>query len=113
MSTQDLFSIQSPVLPPTIRVLAFKGDEELSRPYEFEIFLLMSSEDSADFDLDAALDARATLCLHRADGTPRTVFHGIFSAVELLHELPGDALYRAVLVPQFWQLTQTFHSQVF
>jgi type VI secretion system secreted protein VgrG len=37
----------------------------------------------------------------------------MFAAVELLHEVEDQALFRATVVPRLWQLTRTLHSRIF
>jgi type VI secretion system secreted protein VgrG len=109
---RDVFTVSSTALPSETRVAGFRGVEGISRPYEFELYLLMG-EEGLDFDLAGAVGARATLSMDRGDGRPPFVFHGILSTFALLHELDGGSLFRATLVPALWRLTQTRHSRVF
>lgn len=110
---KDLFSIESSVLPDDTRVVGFRGTEGLSRPYLFEIWLSIPS-DAADFDMADAIGARTTLMVDRGDAIhPPHAVHGILWTLELLLESHGRALFRAELVPQLQQLTQTLHSRLF
>ncbi len=109
---KDYFTISSNALPDTLRVAGFRGTEGISRPYEFELYLLAGAE-GQDVDLGDAVGVKAKLEIDRHDGRPPFVFHGIFAAFELLHELGEQSLFHATLVPQIWQLTQTLHSRVF
>jgi type VI secretion system secreted protein VgrG len=109
----DVFTMSSGALPEGTRVVGFRGHEAISRPYVFEVFLTIADEDSQDFDLGDAINAKAKLTLDRQDGRPPFVFHGMFSEVSILHEMGGRALLRALLVPQLWRLSQTFHSRIF
>ncbi len=109
---KDYFTISSNALPETTRVAGFRGTEGISRPYEFELYLLAGAE-GQDVDLGDAIGVKAKLEIDRHDGRPPFVFHGIFVAFELLHELGEQSLFHATLVPQIWQLTQTLHSRVF
>ncbi len=108
----DVFNITCSALPEETRVAGFRGTEGLSRPYEFDLYLVLGAE-GLDLDLADAIGAKAKLEIDRADGRPPFLFHGIFSAFELLHEFGGRSLFHATLVPQLWQLTQTFHSRIF
>src|SRR4051812_18604547 len=108
----DTFSVSSDALPESTRVVTIAGSESISRPYRFEIQFLMGHDDSAGFDLAAAINAKTTLGINREDGTPKYAFHGVLASVELVHELPAEGLYRAVLVPKLWQATNTHHSRV-
>src|SRR3954471_8603781 len=109
----DIFTVSSSVLPSTTKVAGFKGSEGLSRPYVFEILLMMTNEEANDFDMADAISAKATLTMHRGDASPPFLFHGVLSALELVHEMGKRAVFRATLVPQLWHLTQTFHSRIF
>jgi type VI secretion system secreted protein VgrG len=109
----DVFTMTSSSLPEGTRVVGFRGNEGISRPYAFEVFLTIADEESQDFDLADAINAKATLTLDRQDGRPPFVFHGMFSEVSILHEMGGRALVRALLVPQLWRLSQTLHSRIF
>ncbi len=94
-------------------MLAFRGSEAFSRPYEFEFWLLVRRVASEDLDLATVVGRPANLAALRDDGTRRAWHHGVIASLELVHELPGDALYRAVLVPRLWTLSLAHHSQVF
>ncbi|AUX25745.1 uncharacterized protein SOCEGT47_062960 [Sorangium cellulosum] len=110
----DLISIASSVLPPSTRVVAFRGVEAISTPYEIEVFLAFQDAEADAFDLADAIGGKAVLTLDRAaDRLPPFVFAGIFASVELLHELDGRALVRALLVPRLWQLGLSKHSRIF
>jgi type VI secretion system secreted protein VgrG len=113
MSETNIFGFTSDALPPTTRVLTFNGSEAISKLYAFEVYLLLPRADSDDLDLASVIGQRASLQLFHSDNTPRRAYHGVVTALELVHELPGDAVYRAVLSPKLWTLQLTRHSNVF
>jgi type VI secretion system secreted protein VgrG len=108
-----VFSIDASALPHSAQVMAFRGHEALSKPYRFEVFVLVDRASSLEFDMEAALGQRASLRLHRDDGSVHQTFHGVLDAIELVHELPGDALYRLELAPKLWGLSLSHHNRVF
>ncbi|MBI4702917.1 MAG: type VI secretion system tip protein VgrG [Deltaproteobacteria bacterium] len=108
-SQELLYSFHCAVLPE-LHVVGFRGREALLEPYRFAIGLLGS--DSQDVELGSALGARAALNVHLAPGRGPFVFQGIIASFELLHAWGDRVLYRAVLVPQLWQLGLTRHSRV-
>ncbi|MRG90398.1 type VI secretion system Vgr family protein [Polyangium spumosum] len=110
---RDFFTFSSSVLPDTTRVLGFRGTEALSRPYVFEIYLSIPSEESGDVDLDDAVGAKGTLRAQREDDGEQYVIHGLLSGIELVQQAGSAALFRATLVPRLWELTQTLHSRMF
>jgi type VI secretion system secreted protein VgrG len=109
--SKDVYSITCSALPDSARVAGFRGTEAISQTYEIHVYLLLGAEGS-DLDLDDVVGAKAKLALDRDDGRPPFVFHGMFCAFELLHEIGARSLFHAVLVPQLWHLTQTFHSRM-
>jgi type VI secretion system secreted protein VgrG len=111
MSHADLITITSSVLPDDTRVAAFRGTEAFSKPYELEIFLLLDDE---ELDLADCVGAKACLTIDRAqDSLPPYHFSGVLAVVELLHEIDGRSLVRAVLVPRLWLLGLSRHSRIF
>ena len=108
---EGIFSIECNELPDGAHVVAFRGEEALGRLYRFEIGLMLTG--GKEIDLDAAANARAKLSIVTGVDSPNQVVHGILAAVELVHAWQGQVLYRAVLVPELWQLTLTHHSRVF
>lgn len=110
---RDFFSFSSSGLPDSTRVLGFRGTEALSRPYVFEIYLSVPSEESGDIDLDDVVGAKGTLRAQREDDGEEYLIHGVFSGIELVHQVGAGAMFHATLVPRFWELTQTLHSRIF
>ncbi|MBK9261689.1 MAG: type VI secretion system tip protein VgrG [Polyangiaceae bacterium] len=110
----DLITISSSVLPEGTRVLAFRGVEALSRPYEFEVFLSIEGEAGHELDLADAIGAKAQLVIDRVDDAlPAYVFSGILASIELLHAVEGRTLVRAAIAPRLWQLGLSMHSRIF
>lgn len=110
---QDSFTISASALPASTRVVGFRGSEGLSKPYVFEIYLVMTHDTGEDLDLAGVVGTKATLRLIRADGGPPFVVNGVFATMELVHAYSGRSVFRAVLVPQLWKLTLSLHSRVF
>jgi type VI secretion system secreted protein VgrG len=114
MAMNDLITISSSVLPDGTRVVAFRGAEAISRPYEIEIYLSLEGEEGDGLDLADAIGAKAQLVIDRTDDAlPPYVFAGILANLDLLHAVEGRSLVRAVLVPRLWQLGLSKHSRIF
>jgi type VI secretion system secreted protein VgrG len=108
----DQISLSSSALPRGARVVGFKGDEAISRPYRFEVFVTLGDAD--ELPLDAAIGARARLTIDPYDGKhPAFAFTGIVASVELLHAHAGSSLLRVVIVPRLFLLGLSRHSRVF
>jgi type VI secretion system secreted protein VgrG len=104
---KDLFSLVSKALPPGVRVAGFRGNEAISTLYAIDVFLHVDHE--ADFEMGDAVGARATL-----EVIPGEYFvHGILAEVELLNEYARYGIFRALLVPEVWNLGLTLHSRIF
>jgi len=107
--TDSKFSFASKATPEDAwAVVRFSGEEGLGDLYRFEIDLV---SDCPDIDPDRILEAPASLTIHRPEGD--LPFHGILSGFEMRQAYEEYVFYRAVLVPRFWWLSQTFHNQVF
>jgi type VI secretion system secreted protein VgrG len=103
------FSLSCPALPALLDIPIFEGHEELGRPYELTIGVLVSDDD--DLDLDTVIGAPATFTLRT--GTDERYFHGVIAGAELASAEEHATLYRLVLVPKVWQLSLSVHSRVF
>ncbi len=104
------FSFRSTVLAEDVfQVVRFEGEEEISRLFRFEIYLV--SRDP-NIDLSAVLDAQAYLSLSTHKNT--RYFHGMLAVFEQGGRLPDDLYcYRAILVPRIWILTQSRQNQIY
>ena len=108
------FRLTCGALPSSTVVVGFKGREALSELYEFELFLLVPSENCADLDLDGVLQAKATLSIAR-DRTDRdpVAYQGVVRAIEIVYATASTALFRATLGPRHTDLTLTEHCLMF
>lgn len=110
----DLITLESSGLPDNCRVATFRGVEAISRPYEFEIMVVVEEADGDDIDLSDGIGSKAKLVIDRADDKlPPYVIAGIFASLEHVHTFGGRSLIRAVLVPRLWLLGLSQHSRNF
>lgn len=112
LGDQRRFSFTSTALPAkTFAVLELTGQEAISRPYEFTLALV---SEEADLPLESMLNRSATLTIHgRRQGGEPIRYHGVVRTCEQLHQIGGYTLYRAVLVPRLWLLSQSQVSEVY
>ncbi len=90
--------------------MALRGDEQISRPFLFNVTLLAPKGPVATTKL-----LRQPMCvtLHRDDSAPRH-FHGIVRAISRSDDVGAQHnSYEAELVPQAWFATQTIDCRVF
>ena len=93
----------------TFRVISFEGQEEISRPFRFEIEL---ASERPDIDVHDILRWPAFLAIER-NGEVRKI-HGILAEFEQKGEGPLDlCYYRAVLVPRLWLLSMSRQNQIY
>ncbi|MFB0506201.1 MAG: type VI secretion system tip protein VgrG, partial [Thermodesulfobacteriota bacterium] len=93
----------------TFRVVGFEGQEEISRPFRFEIEL---ASERPDIDVEEILRWPAFLAIER-DGGIRKI-HGVLGEFEQMREGPLDLYhYRAVLVPRLWLLSMSSQNQIY
>ncbi|MGH7496390.1 MAG: type VI secretion system Vgr family protein [bacterium] len=109
-SNEPLYQLHFSELPEdAVHVLAFEGDESISRLFEYRIDLI--SEDP-ELDAKSILNKKATFILTRGEQEPIKL-HGIISHFEQRGRTPEYVLYHAVLVPKMWRLALNFSSNVF
>lgn len=110
LASQDnmALAITTPLGPDALILHALSGSEQLSGLYQFDLEL-----SSADHAIDATkIVGKTATCEYHGLDKPR-YFHGIvcqFSAGIIRNE---QRLYRAMLVPSLWFLTQTRNCRVF
>jgi len=93
----------------TVRVLAFQGEESLSRLFTYRLDLL-----SYDADLDPRdfLNQTAVFVMNRGDEDPAKI-HGIIAHFEQRGRTPRYVSYYAELVPKMWRLGLTYVNEVY
>jgi len=99
---------------PKLSVQSFRGTEELSSCFKYEVTLLSPEAEFADADL---LGRCATVFVHTRDALGQPVLQRCFSGVicELscvAHQGHRD-MYRAVLRPWLWLLSLSTRSRIF
>ena len=94
-----------------LTVVSFRGREELSLPYRFDILGRATGVDVGEFE-EAVLQQGACLLIHDAV-LPRMV-RGIVASLSLEHVDSHDRLtFRARIVPRLWLLKHRKNSRVF
>ena len=102
------------VLPTTTKVIGFRGREEISTPYAFDVGVQVPHE--ADVDPASLIGTRATISVLRELNNaplPPYMFHGLISSAEVIDELDDRTEMVLRVVPQLWDLTLTMHSRIF
>jgi len=110
LSNEPLYKLHFSELDENaVHVLAFEGEESISRLFEYRLQLV-----SGDPALDAKkiLNKKATFTLTRGDAEPIKLC-GVISHFEQRGQNPEYVSYYAVLVPKLWRLTLNFSSNVF
>ena len=79
---QDLFIVHSSSLPSSTRVMGFRGEEALSKPYWFEVYVAFDGGAGAEVDPGDVIGTRATLELVQDLLAVPYWFHGIVSEME-------------------------------
>ena len=115
--TQDekLIAIKTPLGKDVLLLTGFRGTEELSRLFSFELTMVSEKH---DISFDAIVGQSVTVSFVLADGSSRPI-NGIvsnFSQGRGGDEKGGDpqfSFYRATMVPALWLLTQTSDMRIF
>ena len=95
-----LFTFELDGSIPPLRVVRFEGREAISQMFEFDITLV---SDDPDIDLNAALNAAATLTIRSRDLNTSIPYRGMLAQFEQLGGVDRYYFYRATLVPRLWR----------
>jgi type VI secretion system secreted protein VgrG len=109
----DNFVVQSSALPSSTKLVAFHGTEGISKPYRFELYLVMTNDVGQSFDMAAAVGQPVSISLERSDGGEPFLRSGVLGSIELINEFAGRSVFRATMVPRLALLAMSFHSRVF
>ena len=109
----DNFVVQSSALPSSTKLVAFHGTEGVSKPYRFELYLVMTNDVGQSFDMAAAVGQPVSISLERSDGGEPFLRSGVLGSIELINEFAGRSVFRATMVPRLAMLAMSFHSRVF
>ncbi|WP_437872770.1 type VI secretion system Vgr family protein [Sorangium sp. So ce363] len=109
----DMFVVQSSSLPSSAQLVAFHGTEGISKLYRFELYLTMTNDVGHEVDMAAAVGKPVTISLDRSDGGARFLRSGVLESIELINDLAGRCVFRAIMVPRLALLTLSLHSRVF
>ena len=104
----DVFTLSCSALK-TAKLVAFKGIEHISRPYEIDVFFTVPS----GTDVRGAVGEKVTLCADRGEDSQPMYWHGIFARVRMLRTVAERTLYRGTVVPKLWRLRHSLRSSVF
>src|SRR5262245_44911235 len=105
-----LLAVTTPLGKDVLLLASFRGQEELSRLFRFELLMYSEKESVAAKDI---VGKEVTWAVGRADKDPR-YFHGVVSRFTA-GPLHGRTLreYRAEVVPWLWFLTRTADCRIF
>lgn len=119
MATQDnrFASVTTPLGKDVLLFNRLSGTEELSRPFEYEVDLLMESSKGAamrnsGFPINEVLGQAMVVTLTSPTGNKR-YFHGLVAQFKQHGTLDDFYLYRAVLRPWLWFLTRSSNCRIF
>ena len=114
---QDSRSVQldGPTAFKGLKVAHFKGREQLSRPFQYDVTLYGSDNPGSDgaLDADRILGQSATVALVTNASGGMRYFNGIVTEFAHIGFTERSHQYRAVLRPAFWLLTRRADCRVF
>lgn len=96
--------------PALFQVIRLEGHEAISQPFEFQLTLV---SDQGDIDLDAALQATATLTIRSRDAARTTPYHGMLASIEQLGCVDQAYFYQVTLVPRLWKASLNQLNEVY
>jgi type VI secretion system secreted protein VgrG len=109
----EQFIVTSGALPSGARVMGFVGSEGISELYGFDVFVALEDGRGAQFEIDDAHGARASILIVSDPTEPPFFFHGVLSDVEIVHETEERVVVRLHLAPALHHLRTAQHSRIF
>lgn len=97
-------------LPTSTRLVGFRGVEQISTPYRFEVAFSLPAE--TELDMRSVVGSRIALGMREGESWAPT-HHGIVASLELLEAVKQRAVYLAVMVPELWHLSHSVHSRIY
>lgn len=93
-----------------LRLVAFSGQEEMSRLFSYRLQMVSSKE---TIDAKNIVGKRASIRVFLADGKTERHLSGVINRFSADFADEGGTTYQAELVPQLWLLTQTRDCRIF
>lgn len=109
LQEKRLLSLKTPLGDDVLLLTGFRGREEISRLFRYELDMI--SDDGAIAAADI-VGKNVTFSVKMADDSPR-FFNGFVSRFVAGDEEGGRRNYRAEVVPWLWFLTQTADCRIF
>lgn len=95
-----LFTFELTPFDASFQVVRLDGREAISQPFDFQLVLVSNQ---ADIDLDAALQAAATLTIRSRDQSQSVPYHGMLADIQQLGYVDEYYFYQVRLVPRLWR----------
>jgi type VI secretion system secreted protein VgrG len=117
MTTHDFtfaFEDADPITGPWnhLQVVHFRGREEISALYRYEITLIARTP-APEIDPYDLVGKRATLCIATLTDPPYKVVHGIIIEAEELNPVPDGMFYHIVLAPPLSRASHRTRCRIF
>src|SRR5262245_15443278 len=94
-----------------LQVVEFRGHEEISGLYRYDITLL-ARVPAPEVDPHEMVRNRATLRIATGTFPEYKVVHGVIAEAEELHPVPGGMLYRVVMMPPLYKARYRRRSRI-
>ena len=105
-----LLVLSTPLGQDALQIRAFRGTEQISRPFQYELELV---SDDSDIEFDKIVGQQATVQLVLGGGGVHRYFNGYISRFALTRCLGHMTEYRATMVPWLWFLTRSADCRIF
>ncbi|HKB03566.1 MAG TPA: type VI secretion system tip protein TssI/VgrG [Gemmataceae bacterium] len=103
-------AVTTPLGPDVLLLVAFRGRETISKPFQYELDLVAPARTAIPFDQLMGRPMKVELRSRR--GATR-YFYGLVSRFSEGHRDANFTHYRAELVPELWLLTKRSGSRIF
>lgn len=111
MADARSISVQTPLGPDVLFLSGFRGREQISQPFHFQLELLAENRQKIAFD--KLLGQKVTIAILLPDGAAKRCWNGICNSIAEVGRDSTFTSYRMEMVPQLWLLSRRLQSRIF
>lgn len=111
MADSRSIAVMTPLGPDVLFLVSFRGREQISQPFHFQLELLAENQKKIAFD--KLLGQMVTIGITLPDGKTRRYWNGICNSFAEVGRDSTFTTYRMEMAPQLWLLSRRVQSRIF
>jgi type VI secretion system secreted protein VgrG len=111
MADSRAIFIQTPLGPDALFLASFRGREQISQPFHFQLELMAENRQNVAFD--KLLGQKVTISINLPDGKTKRFWNGICASLSQVGRDSTFTTYRMEVAPQLWLLSRRVQNRIF